>query len=313
MDFRPHPLLRGPHAQTIFGSLIPAPKLAETGEEHRVSLADGDQLSIWQHVGDQPVLVHLWHGLGGHAASSYMMRVAGALIGQGYGVLRCNHRGCGSGRGLARGLYHSGRSDDLARVLQWARDRWPNQRHLMVGFSLSGNALLLLLGRDQTALPDGALAINAPLDLADCANRLHLGLNRIYDFRFTYLCKQAVRQRIQVGYDLPKPNGIRHLKQFDAEITAPVAGFKDRAHYYETCSSGPWLPKIQTPTICLHAQDDPLIPADLWQRFKRADSVQLELAAGGGHMGYWQAGQTPLGGHRWLEYAALHHLKSLAK
>ena len=73
-----------------------------------------------------------------------MRRAAQVLAARGHAVWSANHRGCGPGRGLAARPYHSGSSADLAAVLVASHVEAPGLVHLAIGFSLSGNALLLM-------------------------------------------------------------------------------------------------------------------------------------------------------------------------
>lgn len=45
---------------------------------------------------------------------------------------------------------------------------------------------------------------------------------------------------------------------FDAAVTAPVFGYSTVVDYYTTASSSNSLPNIKTPTLILHALDDPI-------------------------------------------------------
>lgn len=304
---RPPRSLRHAHAQTIAGSLLPSRGPRDSGAPHNVELPDGDRLCVICHRGDKPWMVHLWHGLGGHADSGYVLRAARWLGERGFHVLRGNHRGCGVGRSLARQPYHSGRSDDLAEVLAYGRKQWPDLKHIVVGFSLSGNALLLLLGKGGVALPEAAISVNAPIDLALCSESLKRGMNQAYDFRFSRLCRQAVRQREIDGLTDTRTRfpWRTTLQRFDDLYTAPFGGFKDRHDYYSSCSAGPWLKAIQTPTVMITAEDDPMVPFITYAETARSDMVRLHTEEAGGHMGYLNGRPTPLGTRRWLDYAVV--------
>src|SRR5579872_1060681 len=102
-----------------------------------------------------------------------MHRTAILALKRGYMVYAFNHRGCGLGAGLARHPYHSGRAEDLSAAIAFGRSQHPRARHVAIGFSLSANALLLLLGGERgKTLPDQAIAVNAPLDLETCSRSL---------------------------------------------------------------------------------------------------------------------------------------------
>ena len=286
----------------------------ESGERVEVPLPDGDKLVGRYFKGEATKVVYLFHGLGGDRGGDYMQRTARLCRQLGYHVYTINHRGCGDGAGLAVHPYHSGRSEDLSEVIALGRRRHPAMRHAAVGFSLSGNALLLLLsGARGGTLPDCAIAVNAPIDLGRCALRLKEGFNRIYDLRFVALCAAAIRARRRAGlvreeYRVPP---LATLYDFDDLYTAPAGGFKDREDYYRSCSTKDRLASIRTPTVIITAKDDPFVSFEDYASAALGPSVHLHAENVGGHMGYLSAKKTPLGNKRWLDYALQAYLVGL--
>ncbi len=303
---------RSANAQTVLGDKLPSPTPKTPGESIRVRLDDGDALAGRTWVGTTETVVLLFHGLGGSHDATYMNRAVVLSLSRGHTVWAMNHRGCGEGRGLAKGTYHSGRADDIGAVIKAARRAHPGKRIAVIGFSLSGNALLLNLGDGLGIFekPDVAIAVNPPIDLARCAVRLKTGFNRIYDLRFVIRCRRSVRERVADGliqdiYLIPR---FCTLMDFDDLYTAPASGFRNREHYYERCSAGPHLANIQTPTVILTAEDDPFVAAESFREFKVSDSVHLHIEATGGHMGYLTKGNPS---RRWLDMALGHYLDAL--
>ncbi|WP_005033942.1 YheT family hydrolase [Holophaga foetida] len=295
--FVPPRWARWPHVQTILAHLIPSPTPESPWRAESLSLADGDRLALRIWEGCNSTVLFLFHGLAGSADADYMRRTVALGLARGWTVVAVNHRGSGEGRGMARRTYHSGATGDLAAVLAWGRERWPGHRHLAVGFSISANMLLLLVGRDQhLAQPDLAIAVNPPGDLEAASRRLRQGFNRVYDLRFV---KRLRRLAEELGGRSLPPTAT--LWDFDEVYTAQAAGFRDRLDYYTRCSCGSHLAGIRTPTVILTSEDDPFAPAsDLGPV---SPAVRLHVERSGGHMGYWAARPTPLGSRRWLDYA----------
>jgi predicted alpha/beta-fold hydrolase len=138
--FEPHPWLRSGHAQTLAGWFLPSGNLRLRASTHVVELADGDRLSVleslpacWREPMPAAVLVN---GLAGCAQSPYVIRFGQRLMRLGIRVVRMNLRGAGSSFGLARGIYHAGRSDDLRHVVAWLEHRAPGSPIAVAGFSL---------------------------------------------------------------------------------------------------------------------------------------------------------------------------------
>jgi len=297
---------RGAHLQTIAAQYLPNPVEALPWERRTLDLGDGDHLTLRHLPGTSGVSVILFHGLAGSVDGHYMVRTAARFHALGHGLLLVNHRGAGEGRGLAAKPYHSGATADLAAVLALGRELFPGQLQVAVGFSISANMLLLLLGRDaHLGVPDRAIAVNPPVDLEACSRRLSRGFNRVYD---QYFIRRLRREVLARPGATPLP-AIRSLRAFDQVYTAPAAGFPTRLAYYEQCSCGPYLKHITVPTVILSALDDPFAPAgDILQQ-ELAPAVHLHAEATGGHMGY-VARNLP--DHRWLDYALTHYLSALA-
>src|SRR5262245_47848128 len=138
--FEPHPWLRGGHAQTIAGRYWPSPGRGLAATSHELALDDGDRLLLLESTppgwGPTRPTAMLVHGLAGCAEAPYMVRLGVRLVRLGIRVVRVNLRGAGAGFGLARGIYHAGRSEDLHAVLGWLNRRAGGPPIALVGFSL---------------------------------------------------------------------------------------------------------------------------------------------------------------------------------
>jgi len=229
-----------------------------------------------------------------------------------------NHRGCGAGRGLARLTYHSGKSDDISLVLQKMADLYPGQPIIAVGFSLSGNALLKLLGENRNPIPEqmaGGIAVAPPIDLTKCATKIHAVRNRLYERRFTGMLRDAVLDRRQQFSDFPDFTLPRKMsiRDFDEICTAPLHGFRSAEDYYTRCSAKQFIPGLFIPTVLLAAANDPFIPRETFDHLPHSKWLACYLSASGGHMGYVSAGETPFGTHRWGDYAVLTLAESILR
>src|SRR3954454_22616793 len=185
--FEPHTWFRGGHAQTIAGRYLPGRRLRLPSTYHEIDAGDGDRLSVlesipdgWRPGGPTALMVH---GLAGCVRAPYLVRVAIRLVGIGVRVVRMNLRGAGAGFGVARGIYHAGRTEDLRLVARWMARRAPGSPIALVGFSLGGN-LVLKLAAEASRRPleglDCVLAANPPLDLAGCCRHIRQSENRVY-------------------------------------------------------------------------------------------------------------------------------------
>ena len=130
------------------------------GIPREVALPDGDRLVVRESVpsgweAPRPTAV-LVHGLAGSADASYLVRVGRRLYTLGIRVVRVNLRGAGEGFGLARGIYHAGRSDDLREVVNDLEARNPGSPIALIGFSLGANLVLKLAAEAAAAASSGS-------------------------------------------------------------------------------------------------------------------------------------------------------------
>jgi predicted alpha/beta-fold hydrolase len=271
-----------------------------------ITLEDGEQLSLHIINGASDVVVCLFHGLTGSVDSVYMKSTAAIASAQGHTVVLCNHRGCGDGKFLAGKPYHSGSAEDISELLKWTRQNYSGKKIMAIGFSLSANALLLLISDSKfknLAMPDGAIAVNAPINLARCAELIKKGFNRLYDQHFVQSLRLNILQRRKNGIIKNQLKIPRYctLYDFDKYYTAPAAGFQSREEYYQNCSTNNKLENITIPTKILTAANDPFVDVADYRRAKYASSVEMQILSSGGHIGYLQWKKNDLGSHRFLD------------
>jgi predicted alpha/beta-fold hydrolase len=307
-DFRPLPLLGNPHVQTVLGAYLPGPGCPRPERSHPVRFPDGDALLLHDNVprnwkpGDPVAL--LLHGLTGDHASPHIRRKAARLLRRGVRVFRMDMRGAGLGLTLARGSYHSGRTEDVRAALGEISAIAPGSPQLLAGMSLGGNVALKLAGElPEHPVPGLArvAAIAPPIDLVRCAELLMLPRNRVYENRFLAALLRDVRVRHAHFPDLPVPAFPDRLtiRMFDDLYTAPRNGFRDALDYYRRASSFPLIERIPVPTLVLTARDDPFIAVEPFEELRLPGPVELHILPRGGHVGFvgWDGG----GGVRWGE------------
>lgn len=253
------------------------------------------------HRGNAPLVVSLFHGLGGDADSSYLHRV-GLLLHQklGASILRMNLRGQGEGFGRSRFIYHSGSAPDIYAVIKQAREFFPSAFHVGIGFSLSANMILNLAASEKRDGPDYVIAVNPPTDLEACCASLRRWKNRLYDASFVSKLRKDKAKR-ELFYKL-SPVSIPYgstLWDFDEIYTAREGGFKNRDHYYRECSSASRLKDILVKTTIIMSQDDPFIPCDSLLGVTLSSQTNVILAKSGGHLGYLE--KTGRGYTRWMD------------
>lgn len=321
--FKPHPLLWNGHLQTVFAPWFIGRCRPPLADHREVPLADGDQLTYLDSTpvawrpGDPIVL--LVHGLCGSAESSYLLGASDRLLRLGLRVVRMNLRGAGSSFGLARGIYHAGRTGDLRAVAEAVAESAPGSPITLLGYSLGGNLVLKLAaeGPEQPApWLDSVIAVNPPLDLQACSDHLRSGRLRLYDRHFIRTLRVQIDRLHRHFPELGAVDwgGIASLHDFDDQYTAPRNGFDGARDYYRRCSAGPLLRRIDRPGLLVHSADDPFIPLDTFRSFAFPARFDVEISRRGGHVGYVSHGGGT-GGRCWLDerlagWLARHSLRS---
>ena len=313
--YRPHPLIRGPHLETVVPALWPAPRLGSAVEPLVVPVDEGTavRVDLSRPAGRARGTLLLLHGMGGSAASRYMIRTAREALARGWAVARMNMRNCGGTEALSRTLYNAGQSDDADRVLADLERAGLPAPFAAAGFSLGGNTLLRYAGTSGAGCrAAGLVAVNPPIDLDACCRALERRDNAIYQAHFTrLLCRQV--ERVRRVRPLPGPPAspwrIGGIRRFDALFTAPDAGHPSPEAYYAHASAGPHLAAIRVPALVLSARNDPFVPVEMYDphRSARPGAVRFHLPRRGGHVGFFQLGRPRFWAARaildWLEGA----------
>ena len=288
--FVPLPPWFGGDLQTLRNTLRPVGDVLAPwpGEDVRFAMKDGtgDELVGALHRPAEErgkPLVLLLHGLTGDQESTHVRVTARELLGAGHPVLRLNWRGAGPTIGKTRSFYHAGRTDDLFAVIGSMSGALARNGLAAIGYSMGANVLLKYLSeRGSLAHLRAAIAVSPPIDLRAAQQRIAERRNRRYH---EYLLQRMRQER-------PSPDDISSILDFDNRVVAPANGFRDALDYYAQCSSGPRLGAIRTPTLIIHAADDPWIPSKMfrdiaWGQFK---SVRLLIPWSGGHVGFHALG-----------------------
>jgi predicted alpha/beta-fold hydrolase len=299
------------HLQTILPNALRRRPRDLPLVRERVELPDGDFVDVdWLGSAGAPIVVVL-HGLEGSIESPYAASLLRSLSHAGFRGALLHFRGCSGEPNRLPRAYHSGDTAHLEHFLGLLEAREPGVPRAAVGYSLGGNALLKWLGEsgDATRLAT-AIAVSVPFDLERCAAAMDRGFSRVYQKQLIDRMQRnaRVKARVVPGFPTYPDHEVSSFRRFDDKLTAPLHGFADAADYYARCSSRRFLRGIRTPTLILHAADDPFMdPSVVPTAAELAPAVTLELAARGGHVGFiagpwWRP-------HRWVDRRVVAHLR----
>lgn len=311
-DFKPAWWLKNPHLQTLWPALFrQLPNLARTRE--RLPTPDGDFIDIdWCGEPSRPIIM-LLHGLSGSSHSTYILGMQLALLNQGFCSVAMNFRGCSGQPNQTARCYHSGDTEDIDFLYRHLRHRHPQTPLAAVGYSLGGNVLLKWLGEGRNVDLFGAAAVSVPLLLNLCSSRMDLGFSKLYRNQLLRELKLYIRYKLDYLHkhrhfgEADKLRGLGNLSnlhsfwEYDDRVIAGLYPFRDVHEYYAKSSSRQFLQTILTPTLVIHAYDDPFMTPEVIPAAEElSDSVDFEIAPSGGHVGF-VAGNIPGRPHYWLE------------
>ncbi len=310
--FRPAWWLPGPHLQTLYPSLCRRRRHPELTRE-RLELPDGDFLDLDWTRNDGSALVLVLHGLEGSLESHYTGGILEALVAAGYRAVLMYFRGCSGEPNRRARSYHSGETVDLRFVIARLAERDASTSLAVIGYSLGGNVLLKALGEGAGMGPvRTAVAVSVPFELDRAAWRLEQGFSRIYQRYLLNKLRRSYRAKLPahtMPVSLTRLDALDTFRQFDNEVTAPLHGFRGVDDYYGRSSSRQYLSAITTPTLILHAADDPFVPEDaIPTDSELGPGMTLELSRRGGHVGFVADG-LPFRARYWLEGRICAHLR----
>ncbi len=272
-------------------------------KHERLELEDGDFLDLaW--LGSRGPTVIIMHGLEGSIESHYVSGLMQQLHKDGFRILFMHFRGCSGEPNRLERSYHSGDTADFNRVVEYITRQTGEPPFAAIAFSLGGNVLLKWLGEQgKRSLLKAAVAVSVPFILNDCALKLEQGFSRIYQH---HLVRRLQRKYLTKFKGRPAPLNVdikqlNTFRKFDDQVTAPLHDFDGVDDYYDRSSSRQFLRRISTPTLIIHAKDDPFMyPKTVPERSELPDCVELELYDHGGHVGFI-AGNRPWNPIYWIE------------
>ena len=298
MKFTTKNLLSNRHIQTSYATLFRKPFLKDW-EIEEFTLSDGDFIEIyWQNRpkrSECKKIAILFHGLAGSYKSPYIQGAVQELCNDGFACAVVHFRGCALKENLLARSYHSGDTKDNLEYLEHIHKKYKAAKIYCVGYSLGANMLLKLLGEEkQNSFITAAVGVSAPLQLEIAAKTIDSGGAKIYQKRLLDELKISLLKKFK-KFDFEKLihlkeediKNIKSIREFDELYTAPIHGFSSADDYYAKNSAKQFLKDIETPTLIVHAKDDPFMtPEVLPKKEEISKFITLEVSEKGGHVGF---------------------------
>ncbi|KID55401.1 alpha/beta hydrolase [Pseudoalteromonas luteoviolacea] len=320
LDFKPAWWMRNRHVQTILPRAFRPRLKADVNFEH-LTTPDDDFLELaWANNGNTHApLVVVLHGLEGNINSFYAKGMLRALTRSGLDAVLMHFRNCSRDVNKRPRAYHSGETQDLSFLIKTLSERFPGRALFAVGFSLGGNVLAKYLGEKGPASRlAGAAVISAPYHLSSSCQVIRKSCFKLYQKYLLDRMKHSFTRKLDqikntIDISASELSQINDLWQFDDRVTAPLHGFKGAEDYYAQASSQPYLSLIETPTLLIHAEDDPMLSTQaIPLETQTSAQVKLAVSSKGGHVGFI-AGNNPLKPIYWLEKVVPEYIHSLIK
>lgn len=290
-DYKPEKYITNPHWQSMWPTFLMRRKSPVNFCRERIELSDGDFIDLaWCSNNKQHPIIILLHGITGNINSPYIKYLVPELCHQQWRPVMMYYRGYSGDHNRTDVMTHAGKTDDFAEIVEILQQRYPERPIAAIGFSQGANMLLKYLGEQPQTPLKCAIAISPPFKLRNISNTVRHGMARFYQWYLLKQLKTFYRQKFQYRrskVDLATLNSCNSFWQFDDKVTAPINGFRSATDYYQKASCINFLKHIQTPTLIIHAVDDPIMTPDVIPKeHELSPTTTLELSTYGGHLGF---------------------------
>ncbi|MEA3229165.1 MAG: hydrolase [Campylobacterota bacterium] len=317
--FQPSFFFKNRHTQTLYSSFFRKLPNLEI-EIETFELDDGDFVEChWYNkpkINSSTPIIILFHGLAGSYKSPYIQGVMSEAKKEGFASVVMHFRGCSGKENHLPRAYHSGDSGDALAWIETIQQRYKHSKIFTVGYSLGGNMILKLLGELGENSPISAsVSVSAPLQLDICADAIDNGFSKFYQWHLIKALNLSLEKKYNkhdmeslINLKKDKVKKIKTFWEFDNIYTAPIHGFDSAQDYYTKCSSKQFLKDIKTPTLIIHAIDDPFMDTKIIPKKEELSKhINLELSENGGHVGF--IGGTFFKPNYWLEKRIVKYFK----
>lgn len=288
--------LKNRHLQTIYSTFF-RKDIKLDYEIKEFTLKDNDFIECYwlnKKRANTNIFV-IFHGLEGSFHSPYIKGIMKALEEKNQAVVLVHFRSCANKVNKKAKTYHSGDTSDAIEYLKYLYDKYEKANVLTIGYSVGGNMLLKLLGKDFIDnFIDKSICISAPLDLSICAKVLNSGFAKLYQKHLLKLLKETLIKKYEkhdykklINLSRKRVDKISTIKEFDDLYTSKINNFGTAENYYKLNSAKQFLKNIKTKTLLIHALDDPFMNKDILpSKEELSKNCTLEIYKNGGHLGF---------------------------
>ncbi len=301
-DFKPGPILRNAHFQSIFSSFglrgVMLRKRFHKYESNQQKLdldcGDGVKLvGFYNQTGQQDaskmaILIHGWEGCHG---SSYMLSMASSLLEQGIDVFRLNLRDHGDTHALNKGLFNATLLDEVISAVEQIQQRLPHDKNYLVGFSLGGNFCLRVAANahDRDIRLEKTIVFCPAIRPIESNNALLEKQNWLYHQYFIRRWKRSLFKKLVHFPDYEYADslaGMKNLNEMNNALVPKYTGFKVDEYFESYAVTGDRLANTICPCYLHFSRDDMIIPVASVDDLSPTDNVNVTITDNGGHCGF---------------------------
>ncbi|WP_456422827.1 YheT family hydrolase [Lutibacter sp.] len=290
--YQPPLLFKNNHFNTVYKTLFYKNNICY--KRKRIATPDDDFLDLdFSIVGSNTIVIAM-HGLEGSSKSHYLVSVINYLNSKKIDCVALNFRGCSGEDNNQLYSYNSGKTDDLNVVINYILKQYSYKNIILLGYSMGGNITLKYMG-ETTKIPSeikGAVAISVPCDLEGSSNALAKWYNTVYIQKFLKTLKKKTVIKLEKfpnnNIDKAAVLNAKTFEDFDNAVTAPLFQYKNAKDYWNKCSSKPFIPAINKPTLLISALDDSFLSKSCYpiKEAKNHKYLTFEMPKYGGHVGF---------------------------
>ena len=300
--FRPRGLLAHRHVQSVLTSGPWRRRLVRRAARDYLSrsyrriyeAADGTRLLGFANRARQHrrnALVILLHGWEGSVDSNYLLSSATALDAAGFDTFRLNFRDHGDSHHLNIDLFHSCRLAEVLDVVGQVQEGYEEGPVFLAGFSLGGN-FALRIAREATASGvdlKRVVAVCPVIRPHHVLDSLESGMP-LYQAYFVRKWRRSLRIKQALypdRYDLRNWLRLKDIRSQTDWLVEHLTEFPNIEAYLEGYSvAGDYLEGLESSTLVITAEDDPIIPISDFHALPKLDAMDLEILPHGGHCGF---------------------------
>lgn len=305
---------RNGHIQTATYGLLGHVSLKRTyNKRHIVTLSDGSSVifdvfePVASHLSGRDYTLVLCPGIANSSESNYIRTCVHNAQEKGYRCAVLNHLGALPNVQLtSTRIFSYGGTEELEAMMTNLCEIYPETRFISIGFSMGANITTRYLAKLPAASALHCkiifgLSVAQGYCATTSASLYHDWENgrRAYNYIITENMKRLLRKNYDMAVAPHVKSGLvdeqrlwsaTSLIALDEHYNRRVLGYPSVSDFYASCSSISLLSQLTIPMVFLNAQDDPIMPPQLWIPVRDMAAVSEQfgfiLTKHGGHLGF---------------------------